>query len=218
MSRHISLLILSSLLSAFFPSIGWTQTCFLERPTCAVRCPMFDGANTVQITCQNHTTYYACNDKRHSLPSLSQCTCPSNLGIAKNVIYYKESLKLANLSMPAIEVTCITSNKAGYPSSSATQIVPNSSSLNQPLLGVAPSPSPSASHNPSVSPPINTPQTPSPSNNESLLNVSPSHDATSDSPPTSSNTPTSHAPNVLPSNEDDSTPVNLLKRRTKNPT
>lgn|GEM_PF-6080014 len=215
MSRHTSLLILSSLLSASFPSIGWTQACFLDRPTCAVRCPILDGTNTVQITCQGHTTYYACNDKHHSLPSLSQCTCPSNLGIIKNVIHDKASLQLANLPMPAIEVTCIPSNKAAYPSSSATQTAP----LTQPSLSIAPSPSaPAASRNSSVSPLINVPQTPSPSNNESLLNVSPGHDATNDSPPTSSNPPTSHAPNVLPSNQDALNTMNLLKRHTKNPT
>lgn len=211
MSRHTSLLILSSFLSVSFPSIGWTQTCFSDRPTCAVRCPILDGTNTVQITCQGHTTYYACNDKRHSLPSLSQCTCPSNLRVATNVIHDKASLKLANLSMPAIEVTCIPSNKAAYSPPSATQTAPNSSSLNQPLQDVAPSPSPSASHNPSASPLSNTPQAVLPSNSESLLNVSPNHE------PPPANPPTIQAPNVLPSNQDALNPMNLLKRHTKKP-
>jgi hypothetical protein len=214
MFRHTSLLFLSSLLSASFPSIGWTQVCFSDRPTCAVRCPILEGVDTVQITCKEHSTYYACNDGHSSLPALSQCTCPSNLEVVTNVIYNKESLNLVNLPLPAIEVTCIASNRAVSPSSPVIQTLPKGSSLTQPPPSVYPSTPPSALHNPSVSPPINAPQAISPSNNESVLNVVPSHKPTSDSTPMSSN-PVSPNLDLLPSRHGSPKVRNLLKWNEK---
>lgn len=101
--KALILLILGTFFNSVLPSVGWTQTCDSPRPDCNVTCPSSNTADSIQMTCNKNSTYYACKGGR---PVLSNCICPSNYQLTIENVNEGSPFDQPNHQVPTIKASC----------------------------------------------------------------------------------------------------------------